>query len=85
MGLWVVKEVPGCLQGCWSVCKGAWLRRSGCGGQGGFEGPGCGAWGGCAGGAPLTFPGLVSRDVLGPQPMVQDVKHLPAQVQEEQR
>lgn len=34
--------------------------------------------------APLTFAGLVSWDVLGPQPLVQDVKHLPAQIQEEQ-
>lgn len=34
---------------------------------------------------PLTFAGLVSRDVLGPQPLVQDIKHLPAQVQKEQR
>lgn len=40
---------------------------------------------GCAGRALLTFAGLVCRDVLGPQPLVQDVKHLPAQVQEEQR
>lgn len=34
--------------------------------------------------APLTFAGLVSGDVLSPQPLVQDIKHLPAQVQEEQ-
>lgn len=40
---------------------------------------------GCACQAPLTYARLVSRDVLGPQPLVQDVKHLPAQVQEEQR
>lgn len=84
------------MQGCWSVCNGAWLwelrRREGAGlrdvglAVGALlGGRTAGRRAGCARWAPLTSAGLVSRDVLGPQPLVQDVKHLPAQVQEEQR
>lgn len=80
MGLWVVKEVHG-------------YERAGCRSVGqSVKGPGwgalaarAGAGAGCAGLVPLTFSGLVSRDVLGSQPLIQDVKHLPTQVQEEQR
>lgn len=38
------------------------------------------------GGSPsLTFPRLLARDALRAQPLVQDVEHLPSQVEEEQR
>lgn len=66
--------------GCGVVRKVPACQSEGCRG---VRQPVTGA--GRAGRAPLTFAGLVCRDVLGPQPLVQDVKHLPAQVQEEQR
>lgn len=33
----------------------------------------------------LTFAGFLARDALGPEALVQDVQHLPAQVEEQQR
>lgn len=33
----------------------------------------------------LTFAGLLSGDALGTEPLVQDVEHLAAQVEEQQR
>lgn len=77
-GCGVVRKVPACQsEGCRGV--GQPVKGAGYGGRAARRGAGR------AGRAPLTFAGLVSRDVLGPQPLVQDVKHLPAQVQEEQR
>ena len=78
MGLWVMKQVPG-YEG--AECRGVGQSVKALGSRGLAEGVGAG----CAGREPLTFAGLVSGNVLGPQPLVQDVKHLPAQVQEEQR
>lgn len=65
--------------------EGAGLRDVGLAAGALLGGRTAGRRAGCARWAPLTSAGLVSRDVLGPQPLVQDVKHLPAQVQEEQR